>query len=111
MGQTIPVSLHGTGRRGLSAASAGLRAASSLCYDRGQQQAKPAISSGQYLLAPDQAVPWAGGQGPVFVIGPRTLLPDPLGWKDDRRRVVEPRARALKRAIAGLSSLHEKESA
>ena len=57
MGQTIPISSHGTERSGLSASSAGLRAASSLCYDLGQQQATPAISSGQYLLPPDQAVP------------------------------------------------------
>ena len=57
MGQTFPISSHGTERRGLSAPSAGLRAASSLCYDLGQQQAKPAISSGRSLLPPDQAVP------------------------------------------------------
>ena len=40
-----------------------------------------------------------------MVIGPQTLLAYPLGWRDGRHRAVKPRARALQRAIAGLSSL------
>ena len=46
-----------------------------------------------------------GGLGPGMSDLPRTVLPHPLGWGDDRRGVFKPGARALQRAIAGLSSL------
>ena len=65
----------------------------------------PSLISTAFMKRNQHNLRSSGGLGPTISDLPRTLLPYPLGWRADRPRVIKPRARALKRAIAGLSSL------